>query len=139
MRNGYPATAAFVPLARNATARFVRNLGVEESVTQAVALAVSEACSNVVLHAYREHEEPGRMTVLVENGEGSLCVTVLDDGLGIAPRPDSPGLGMGLPLISHLTDGLELRSGLDGGSAVSMRFDLRPGSGRRLPRARRRA
>ena len=124
MRNGYPARADSVPVARNAAAGCVRELGVEESVAQAVALAVTEACSNVVLHAYREQEEPGEMTVLVETPDDFLCVTVLDDGLGILPRLDSPGLGMGLPLISHCTDGLELRSRLGGGSEISMRFDL---------------
>jgi serine/threonine-protein kinase RsbW/stage II sporulation protein AB (anti-sigma F factor) len=101
----------------------VRKLGVDESVARAVEMAVTEACSNVVVHAYREQDEPGRMTVLVEKAE-DLCITVSDDGLGIAPRIDSPGLGMGLPLISHLTDELELRAGRQGGSEVSMRFYL---------------
>ena len=54
MRRGYPATADSVPVARKAAASWVRELGVNESVARAVALAVTEACSNVVLHAYRE-------------------------------------------------------------------------------------
>ena len=124
MRKRYPARPDAVPVARNAAAGYVRELGVEESVTQAVALAVTEACANVVLHAYREQEEPGEMIVSVEKPDDSLCVTVVDDGLGIVPRTDSPGLGMGLPLISQLTDSLELRSRLERGSEVSMRFDL---------------
>jgi serine/threonine-protein kinase RsbW len=128
MRRGYPARAESVPTARQATAGCVRELGVEESVAQAVALAVTEACSNVVLHAYRDQEVPGEMTVLVEKPDASLRVTVFDDGPGIVPRVDSPGLGLGLPLISQLTDGLELSSRPEGGSQVCMRFDL---SGRR--------
>jgi anti-sigma regulatory factor (Ser/Thr protein kinase) len=123
MRHGYPARAASVPAARNATVGCVRELGVDESVARAVEMAVTEACSNVVVHAYREQEEPGRMTVVVEKAE-DLCITVSDNGLGIAPRLDSPGLGMGLPLISHLADELELRSRPQGGSEVSMRFHL---------------
>ncbi len=124
MRKGYPARADSVPAARNAAAGFVRELGVEESVARAVALAVTEACSNVVVHAYREQEEQGNMTVVIAKLDGSLCISVLDDGLGIAPRPDSPGLGMGLALISEITDDLELRSRQEGGAEVSMRFDL---------------
>jgi anti-sigma regulatory factor (Ser/Thr protein kinase) len=124
MQNRYPASPDAVPAARNAVASCVRALGIEESVARAVALAVTEACSNVVLHAYRGQKEPGRMTVLVEKPDDSLCVKVLDEGLGIAPRVDSPGLGLGLPLISHYTDALELRSRPEGGSEVSMRFDL---------------
>ena len=123
-RREYPATAESVPVARNEAAGCVRELGVEESVGQAVALAVTEACSNVVVHAYREQEEPGKMTVAVEKRGDSLWVTVIDDGLGIAPRPDSPGLGMGLALISKITDALELRSRPEGGTEVRMRFDL---------------
>lgn len=124
MRTGYPARADSIPAARNAAAGCVRELGLEESVEQAVALAVTEACSNVVLHAYRDQEEPGEMTVVVEMPDDFLRVTVLDDGIGILPRLDSPGLGLGLPLISQFADGLELRSRLNGGAEVSMRFDL---------------
>lgn len=80
MRNGYPARADSVPVARKAAAGCVRELGVEESVAQAVALAVTEVCSTVVLHAYRDQDEPGEMTVLVEKPDDSLWVTVLDDG-----------------------------------------------------------
>ena len=115
-----------MPVARNAAVRCVRELGVGPSVAQAVAQAVTEACTNVVIHAYREQEEPGEMTVLVEKPDDFICVTVLDDGLGIVPRLDSPGLGMGLPLISRFTDSLELRSRVGGGTEVCMRFDLTP-------------
>jgi serine/threonine-protein kinase RsbW len=123
MRHKYPATPASVPDARNAAAVCLRRLGVEESVARAVAMAVTEACSNVVLHAYREQDEPGNLTILIEKDDG-ICVTVSDDGLGMVPRLDSPGIGMGLPLISRLADDLELRSGRRGGSEVSMRFDV---------------
>jgi anti-sigma regulatory factor (Ser/Thr protein kinase) len=128
MQRGYPARAASVPVARAATADCARQLGAEESVVEAVALAVTEACSNVVVHAYRHQDEPGDMTVLVEKPDAFLRVTVFDDGPGIVPRVDSPGLGLGLPLISQLTDGLELSSRPEGGCQVCMRFDL---SGRR--------
>ena len=126
MRAEYPARPDAVPIARNAATGCVRELGVEESLSRAIALAVTEACTNVVLHAYREHEEPGQMIVSIEKPGDFLCVTVLDDGVGIGPRPDSPGLGMGLPLISQFTDSLELRSREEGGAEVSMRFHLTP-------------
>jgi anti-sigma regulatory factor (Ser/Thr protein kinase) len=125
MRHGYPASAASVPAARNAAAGCVRRLGVEESVARAVELAVTEACSNVVLHAYRERGEPGTMVVLVEQAD-DLCITVFDYGLGMLPRDDSPGLGMGLPLITHFSDDLELLSTRGGGSAVRIHFQVPP-------------
>ena len=126
MEQGYPARAEAVPLARHAAARCARTLGADESVAQAVALAVTEACANAVLHAYREREEPGEMTVSVDKQDDFLCVNVVDDGVGMVPRLDSPGLGMGLPLISKLTAAVELRSRPEGGCHVRMRFDLAP-------------
>lgn len=122
MRRAYPARPEAVPRVRAAAAGCARELGADDSVAQAVALAVTEACSNVVLHAYRQQKEPGEMTIVVEKPDEHLCITVLDDGVGIVPRPDSPGLGMGLPLISQLSDSVELRSRTEGGSEVSMRF-----------------
>jgi anti-sigma regulatory factor (Ser/Thr protein kinase) len=126
MRKGYPARADALPCVRAAATGCVRELGVEESVAQAVALAVTEACTNVVLHAYRHQEEPGEMTVLVEKPDDHLCVTVLDEGMGMVPRSDSPGMGMGLPLISQFSESVELRSRAEGGSEVSMRFPVAP-------------
>ncbi len=126
MRKGYAAQADAVPVARNAAVECVGGLGLEESVARAVALAVTEACANVVLHAYRDQEEPGEMTVSVESADDFLCVTVLDDGVGMVPRPDSPGLGMGIALITRFADSVELRSRPEGGAEVSMRFDLTP-------------
>jgi serine/threonine-protein kinase RsbW len=124
MRSRYPARADAVPIARTAALDCVHELGAGELVAQAVGLAVTEACGNVVVHAYRDRSEPGSMTVLVEKPDGFLCVTVIDNGVGIAPRPDSPGLGMGLPLISHLSDSLELRSRREGGAEIRMWFEL---------------
>ena len=129
MRVGYPARADAVPVARKAATGCVRELGVEESLAQAVALTVTEACTNVVLHAYREREEPGDMVVSIEKPDDFLRVTGFDNGVGMGPRPDSPGLGMGLALISQFTDSLHLRSRLEGGAEVSMRFDLTPDPG----------
>lgn len=48
-----------------------------------------------------------------------------DDGQGMAPRIDSPGLGLGLPLIAHLTAGFEIRPGMDGhGTEVCLVFEV---------------
>ena len=40
----------------------------------------------------------------------------------MSPRPDSPGLGVGLPLIASLTEALELVNRADGGTEVRMSF-----------------
>ena len=107
-----------------AAADYARGLGADESVAQDVAVAVTEACGNVVLHAYRERDESEEMVVCMENPGNLLCVRILDEGVGMVPRPDSPGLGMGVPLMSRLTSRLEFRSRPEGGTEVCMWFDL---------------
>ena len=53
---------------------------------------------------------------------GDLHVTVSDDGVGMVPRLDSPGLGVGLPFIAHLADTLDIEHSPDGGTRLSMTF-----------------
>jgi anti-sigma regulatory factor (Ser/Thr protein kinase) len=54
-------------------------------------------------------------------------LVVTDDGHGMSPRPDSPGLGLGLPLIASLADKMEIRSPERGsGVAIWVRFALPP-------------
>jgi serine/threonine-protein kinase RsbW len=90
----------------------------------AVELAVSEAVSNAVLHAYREPDsataEPQLRVRLTEDDEGVLIV-ISDDGVGMSPRADSPGLGAGLSLMAELSDHLLIVQA-DVGTRVHMRF-----------------
>jgi serine/threonine-protein kinase RsbW len=102
---------------------FARANGVPEQRLGDVALAVSEAVSNAVVHAFRGIGDRGTLMVEVAVEEEWLDVHVTDDGSGMAPRDDSPGLGLGLPLIRHLTDEVDLRRPPDGiGTEVWMRF-----------------
>ena len=66
-----------------------------------------------VVEAVDGEVRPGRQLTLV----------VADNGQGMVPRPDSPGLGLGLPLIATLTTSLEIGS-KGAGSALRMTFDL---------------
>jgi anti-sigma regulatory factor (Ser/Thr protein kinase) len=85
-----------------------------------IAVAVSEAVSNVVTHAY-----PGASDALVHIeaavDERAVIVTVQDRGIGLSPTPKSAGSGFGLPLISNLADQLVVDS-LGWGLSVNMRF-----------------
>jgi serine/threonine-protein kinase RsbW len=56
--------------------------------------------------------------------DGRLTVVVHDEGRGMLPRPDSPGLGLGLPLIATLAESLELGTGPDERTEVRMTFLL---------------
>jgi anti-sigma regulatory factor (Ser/Thr protein kinase) len=92
----------------------------------AVELAVSEAVSNVVLHAYRAQDaasrDPRLHLRLTEDDEG-VWILVSDDGVGMSARDDSPGLGIGLSLMTKLSDQLLIVQG-EIGTRVHMRFSF---------------
>jgi anti-sigma regulatory factor (Ser/Thr protein kinase) len=91
-----------------------------------VALAVSEAVNNVVVHAYRDRQagtEPGRVHVAVTLERDALVVAVSDEGTGMKPRTDSPGAGLGLPIIATLADRVEVDR-LANGTRLVMAFRL---------------
>jgi serine/threonine-protein kinase RsbW len=111
---------------RNALADYVRSHGAGEETVMAVQLATSEAMSNAVVHAYIDQPEPGNLTLLAGREGDEIWVLVHDDGSGMRPRPDSPGLGVGLPLMTRTADSLKLSERPEGGTEVSMRFALRP-------------
>jgi anti-sigma regulatory factor (Ser/Thr protein kinase) len=112
-----PADSASVALARHSVADFARGQGADPDD---VALAVSEAVSNAIVHAFRGRE-PGTIDIRAFADGAKLVVSISDDGVGVTPNPDSPGLGLGLALIGSLTEGIELRR--DGhGTTLVMRF-----------------
>jgi anti-sigma regulatory factor (Ser/Thr protein kinase) len=119
----WPAVAESVAQARRSVVEYVRRLGATPAALAAVELAVSEAATNVVQHAYDDRAAPGKVIVAAETCDGSLVVTVEDEGRGMRPRPDSPGLGLGLPLISQMTQSFEVHQREGGGTVLSMRFD----------------
>ena len=87
-----------------------------------VTLAVSEACTNAVLHAYPDGAEKGFRIVASREGD-VVDVTVSDEGHGMVAPTRSPGAGLGFPLMARITDGLEVRTAALGhGTVVAMRF-----------------
>ena len=94
-------------------------------------LAVGEACANAVVHAYRSSGAPGDIHIramLVDDEDAderrptALVVEVRDDGCGPAPRPDSPGVGLGLPLMARLARELQVLDREPRGTLVRLRF-----------------
>ena len=111
---------------RREAAGFLLAEGMAGTVVDDVRLAVSEALANSVVHAYRSVPEPGelRLAIAVDAASGLADVTVSDDGQGLVPRADSPGLGLGMPLIEHLAHEVAYVPSACGGAEVRMRFRL---------------
>jgi anti-sigma regulatory factor (Ser/Thr protein kinase) len=89
--------------------------------TDAVALAVTEAVTNAVLHAYRDRD-PGEVRVVACAEPSRLVLVVRDYGSGMAPRHDSPGLGIGLPTIGHLAEEFSIEAPEGQGTRLRMHF-----------------
>ena len=120
-----PATPENIAPLRRAVVDVAIRAGADEELQNDIALAVGEACANVVVHAYPP-DDVGALIVEARTRDGELVVRVSDIGQGMVPRPDSPGLGLGLPLIANITDRLEIRTGPDGvGTTVELGFRLR--------------
>lgn len=110
---------------RRALVAYAESNGASAQQCDDIALAASEALSNVVVHAYARRAEPGDIQLEAWMQGDALHVTVCDDGLGLAPRLDSPGLGLGLAIIGHVCDELmiENRDG-EAGARVRMSFAI---------------
>jgi serine/threonine-protein kinase RsbW len=119
------AVPAAVPTLRGAIAGFLGEAGVGEPVLTSAKLAVSEAVTNAVMHAYVDAPQPGAVSVAATLDDESLLVEVSDDGSGMTPRLDSPGLGVGLPLIAGTADSLDIDNSPRGGTVLRMSFLLR--------------
>lgn len=122
----YPAQPIRIAQIRRDVTNAATCLGADEAALLRINLAVSEAATNAVLHAYRDRPAAGDVRVLVEHEDHRLDVSIRDSGVGMSPRPDSPGLGLGLGLMAHEATNCEIRTVPEGGTEVVLRFALDP-------------
>jgi serine/threonine-protein kinase RsbW len=115
-----PARPENVAVVRRVLDALAEALPLPPAVADDMRLAVSEACTNVVRHAYAEAQ--GTIEVVIRPKGGELEVIVADAGSGIRPNPDTAGPGLGLPLIAALADSLEIERSAGQGSRLSMSF-----------------
>lgn len=118
-----PAQAEGVGVVRQALAGMADALDFPGAILSDMKMAVSEACTNVVVHAYEG--EDGILEVAMTADTEGLTVIVRDHGRGIQPRSvpsEGPALGLGLPLIAALSDAFELRGTSGQGTEVRMTF-----------------
>jgi serine/threonine-protein kinase RsbW len=120
-----PARPESIAPLRRAVVRFAYVSGASTRKREDIALAVTEAVSNAVVHAYDGEEAPGDVAVEARLEDETLEVVVCDEGHGMRARVDSPGLGLGLMLIRRTADRLQLeRLHTRSGVRVRMTFAL---------------
>jgi len=115
-----PARPENIAVVRHVLDALAEALALPEAVMADVRLAVTEACTNVVRHAYTDGR--GAIDVVARPRGDALEVIVADSGRGLEPSPDTGGPGLGLPLIAALTDTLEIEHDASAGSRLVMSF-----------------
>ena len=116
-----PARAENVAVVRHALAGLAERIGMDEAAIADLKTVVTEACMNVVVHAYPEGEV-GLLEVDAVPDQGGLTVAVRDFGRGISPRPgvDRPSLRIGLALIAALSSSFQISGGVGQGTEIRM-------------------
>lgn len=119
-----PAQPDSLPLARRAIVAHAEKLGIARAGIADLKTVVSEACANVVRHAYEEHDQAGTLEVDLSAGAQELSMVVRDFGGGIRPlsSDDVPSMRLGLPIIGALSSSFRLVSVLSGGTEITIRF-----------------
>jgi anti-sigma regulatory factor (Ser/Thr protein kinase) len=112
--------------ARDEAASYAKGLGMHSPELEDLKTIVSEACSNIVRHAYPEGVNERPMEVAMKKTDGELMLTVRDSGTGIRPptgaRPSS--LRLGFILMGSLADSLQLRTSKGCGTELMLMVPL---------------
>lgn len=122
-----PAKSENVAVIRHALAGLAEEIGMDEPGLADLKTVVTEACMNVVVHAYDGH--PGPLEVEAKADPDGLTIVVRDQGVGIRPKAESErdSLRLGLSLIAALSSSFSIAGGLDRGTEITMRVPLHGG------------
>ena len=119
----FPADRGAPRVARQTVKEYLQGVKADPRTLADVLLAVSEIVTNCVVHGYRERPG-GEVAIEARYTDRKLMLSIADRGGGMAPRTDSPGLGMGLPLVGRIAERVDITAPPDGGTVVRMCFDL---------------
>ena len=118
-----PAQAEFIALGRLALTGLARTRALSGEIVADLKLALTEACSNSVRHAYDEGRE-GVVEIVYELSHDRIAIQVTDDGSGFDPeileraQEELDEGGLGIAIIRALTDELEIGARPQGGSRL---------------------
>jgi serine/threonine-protein kinase RsbW len=116
-----PAKAEYITLGRLALTGIGHARQLSADTLADLKLALTEACTNSVRHAYPEGGGTVRISYLLEPGR--LTIEVTDDGAGFEPSAEraEDGLdenGLGIAIIRAIADELDIRARPDGSSSL---------------------
>jgi serine/threonine-protein kinase RsbW len=120
----FPATPQAVGIVRRNVAAYARSVGLSGRALDNVCVAVSEAATNVVRHAYRGRSGEIHLSVRAVNEE--LWILIADDGVGPNTASATPGLGWGLAIITEAAEQFTLVERAAGGTEARMCFRIGP-------------
>ena len=117
----YEATPSTIGLVRDEIGTLARTCGLDDVSVGDVRLAVSEATTNALIHGCRDEHRGCKIHVEAEMVGDELLIDITDEGGGMRPRTDSPGLGLGLSVMAMVSQRLEFREARPG-TQVRMSF-----------------
>lgn len=117
------ATAQSIAPLRQLVVSFAAQVGATPRQLEDIALAVSEALTNAVQHAYPDDSCRGEMAVCATQHDRMLDILISDDGIGMHP-PQSESKRSGHALIAHVTDEFTLSSAPGSGVRARLTFEL---------------
>jgi serine/threonine-protein kinase RsbW len=121
-----PAEADNIAVIREAVGSRAKEFGLEGSAVDDLKTVVSEACANVVLHAYPDDARQRPLEVEMRQTEHAVNVVVRDHGVGIRPSsgPKPPSLRLGLQLIGAIASCFQIRSGRNRGTELMIQLAI---------------
>ena len=117
-----PAKAEYITLCRLALSGLSRLRPLPDETIADMKLALTEACSNSIRHAYEDGRE-GVVEIVYDLRPDRIAIEVADEGAGFEPREGQPGpdglneSGLGIAIIRSLADEFELGRREDGRGA----------------------
>jgi serine/threonine-protein kinase RsbW len=105
---------------REAVDRTARGFGMREQARNDLKTLVSEACANVVLHAYADDAIDRPLEIEVTRQQEAVEVVVRDRGQGVSAQPDPKpaSLRLGLLLVGAMASSFQLRSARGAGTEL---------------------
>lgn len=124
VHRSWPADPRQLSVIRRLVCGWLAPLGLDDNETADLVLAVDEAVSNAIEHAYAGGEGgDGTVELLLWTEPDALCIEVVDHGVWKAPTGETPSRGRGIHVMRNVADSVLIH--FDGrGTRVLLRHGM---------------